>query len=958
MRKFYHLLAVAVLSFSFAGKATANPVTPDVANFSFLVDPPTNNVKFWSTSVFGSEPGPRFLQWVFGDNTQQYSGIHDSVNHHYPTAAIYNACLRIYRIRPTLNDTVLTAYICKPVEIPVYCSASFDIINSTGSPFLKYFIAHPFHNQNKKPVEICWHFGDSHDTCIQYSNTYGGPYVVSHRYADTGRFYVCVNIHYDGGCQSTSCSWIHIEVPDSCGADFERLLTPSINPLLAYFRALPSNNHNRKPARICWQFGDGHDTCLNYTESYTGQYAVAHLYAVAGTYNVCVNILYFGGCEAHKCKNINIIRPDSCAADFERLPNTTPNPLTANYKALPYHNNGKKPLRVCWYFGDGHDTCLYYTVTYTGMYTVTHTYAAPATYQVCVSILYDGGCLAYKCKPIIISRPDSCAADFERLPNTTPNPLTANYKALPYHNNGKKPVRVCWHFGDGHDTCLYYTVTYTGMYTVTHTYAAPATYQVCVSILYDGGCLAYKCKPIIISRPDSCAADFERLPNTTPNPLIANYKALPYHSNNKKPVRVCWQFGDGHDTCLYYTVTYTGMYNVIHTYRFPGLYQVCVSILYDGGCLAYKCKSLQIGRPDTCGADFERLPSPTANPLLVYLRALPQHNNNRKPSRICWQFGDGHDTCINYPENDTLPYVVSHRYAQPGTYNVCIHILYFGGCEAGKCKYIQVYPPPTCSVTLFELTQSATSLTRGFVAIPTTVPYSRPQRVCWHFGDGHDTCIIIPATPPVVTLTITHTYPGPGVYHACVDILFVNGCQAADCREVVIRGEHNICGGYETDSLTGPRTFLFRGFSIHGPNDSAIAYHWSFGDGSSAAGRIVTHTYATPGEYRVCLLINTLLGCETRICKTLRVPGPHQANLVLWPNPVLTELHADFFSLFTEQVNVRIVNAAGNIVRSTVKNATVGLNTWVFDVSTLFPGVYSFQVQSSNQFASAIFLKL
>src|SRR5205814_94793 len=157
-------------------------------------------------------------------------------------------------------------------------------------------------------------------------------------------------------------------------------------------------------SQVCWHFDDGHDTCINYTETYTGLYVVSHLYLQSGQYNVCVNIHYYGGCEANKCKPILVSRPDTCAADFERLQSSNTNPLRAYYKALPQHNNNRMPSRVCWTFGEAGrgDTCINYTETYTGQYVVVHEYLHPGLFQVCVHIQYYGGCEASKCKPIQI----------------------------------------------------------------------------------------------------------------------------------------------------------------------------------------------------------------------------------------------------------------------------------------------------------------------------------------------------------------------------------------------------------------------------------------------------------------------------------------------------------------------------------------------------------------------------
>ena len=159
------------------------------------------------------------------------------------------------------------------------------------------------------------------------------------------------------------------------------------------------------------------------------------------------------------------------------------------------------------------------------------------------------------------------------------------------------------------------------------------------------------------------------------------------------------------------------------------------------------------------------------------------------------------------------------------------------------------------------------------------------------------------------------------------------------------------------DSLIGPRTYRFKGYSIHAPSDQVTQWRWTFGDGTSAFGQEVTHTYNQGGNYTVCLLITTQQGCETRICKPLHIPGTNTSILQLSPNPVINILNASFFSTHNEPMTIRILNNMGMIVRTYVRNANVGPNTWSFDLSTLLPGLYQFIVQSPNQYASGMFLK-
>jgi hypothetical protein len=260
-------------------------------------------------------------------------------------------------------------------------------------------------------------------------------------------------------------------------------------------------------------------------------------------------------------------------------------------------------------------------------------------------------------------------------------------------------------------------------------------------------------------------------------------------------------------------------------------------------------------------------------------------------------------------------------------------------------------------VKLFEITPSINSLVRGFYATATTSDNKKPVRICWYFGDGTDTCIQLNTISAWQQLVIRHTYPAPGVYKACIKILFEGGCVAYDCEEVIIRSSTNTCGGYMTDSMVSPRTIKFKGFAIHNANDPVIGYRWSFGDGSGASGPEATHTYNQPGSYEVCLTIKTQQGCETRICKKLNVPGNTQPVLHISPNPVTNVMNLLFYSTHTEPVTIRIVNGFGVIVRTYTKNASTGANNWSFDLSTLVAGSYTLYVQSPNQLSSQLFIK-
>lgn len=744
-------------------------------------------------------------------------------------------------------------------------------------------------------------------------------------------------------------------VYDTCGANFEKLASATANVLSAGFVALPSDSSDKKPEQICWDFGDGRDTCVQYDPAINSNYFVSHTYYHTGAYEVCVKILYQGGCQADKCKSIQIGDADSCSIKFETV-NSTSNTLGKYFTAQPWDALGKKPVLICWDFGDSQDSCIQYSTSYTGSYAIFHAYPHSGSYNVCVKVQFDGGCESHYCSPVEVGdASDSCSADFE-TGFISSIPLGRHFRAIPWNNQNKKPVYICWNFGDQHDTCVQYSNTYTGSYDVYHIYRERGLYEVCVRIVYDGGCEAKKCKVIQIGEPDSCSASFEVI-SVTSDPLRKYFVAKPWNNHDKKPLLICWNFGDNHDTCIQFSTTYTGTYAISHSYLRSGMYNVCVRIHYDGGCQSYYCHAVQVGEADSCKADFERIPvTAGSDPRLVKYRAIPGNDHDKKPAKICWVFGDGKDTCISYPENYTGEYTVGHHYDHSGIYEVCVRIIYFGGCEAKRCKILHLFfYNSECRVRLYQIVSSVASLSRVFYFASGND--ARPARVCWSFGDGTDTCVSIDPNTTDIPRHIKHEYPGPGTYHACAKVLFTNGCTASDCVEVSIRSLTDLCGGYYTDSLINPATYLFKGFSIHKADDAVTGYRWMFGDGSSATGQTATHTYGAAGVYRVCLIITTQNGCETKICNDVRIAGDNQARLLLTPNPVISILHALFYSTHNEGVKIKIINANGAVVKEYSRDAVTGANMWDFDVSGLVPGMYTFVVQSPNQFASGIFFK-
>ncbi|HET7898082.1 MAG TPA: PKD domain-containing protein [Flavisolibacter sp.] len=421
-----------------------------------------------------------------------------------------------------------------------------------------------------------------------------------------------------------------------------------------------------------------------------------------------------------------------------------------------------------------------------------------------------------------------------------------------------------------------------------------------------------------------------------------------------------WSFGDG------VTVGTGALDGTAHHYATGGRYEVCLKIYryptntHDSILLGSACKVIEFPTTATmgdCSADFTLQPI-TSNAYGRKLVAQIGHSRGKKPLRVCWKFGDGKERCTDYANTYTGDYWMEHVYDKPGVYEACVDIRYEDGCESHKCKNINIAQADQtkCEAVVADVTGNAATPERKFYAY--LQANRTAEKICWKFGDGRDTCIDMRNPMDPEQLRVTHRYPAPGSYNVCIRVVYTGGCVAENCKKVEITmPKNNICGGYFTDSVVTENTIRFAATGIHNPDDFVTGYLWTFGDGTSATQQQLNHKFSAPGTYAVCVVIKTHAGCETKICKPLEVKGHSEAQLTLMPNPVINTLTAIFQSNFQQTVSVRIYNSSGRLVKSYSRNVLAGANTWSFDLSGLSTGVYSMVVQSSNQFATAIFFK-
>lgn len=123
---------------------------------------------------------------------------------------------------------------------------------------------------------------------------------------------------------------------------------------------------------------------------------------------------------------------------------------------------------------------------------------------------------------------------------------------------------------------------------------------------------------------------------------------------------------------------------------------------------------------------------------------------------------------------------------------------------------------------------------------------------------------------------------------------------------------------------------------------------WIWGDGSqsaySAPNTNVSHTYALPGTYNVCLRTYNYCG-ENDSCLSVTITAvddPEPANIRLYPNPAGSEITIE--NPYPGQIIVNIYDLRGKLTDSQVFYNNVNR----MNISALEPGVYLFELQLSN----------
>ncbi|MCD4772453.1 MAG: PKD domain-containing protein [Bacteroidales bacterium] len=202
-----------------------------------------------------------------------------------------------------------------------------------------------------------------------------------------------------------------------------------------------------------------------------------------------------------------------------------------------------------------------------------------------------------------------------------------------------------------------------------------------------------------------------------------------------------------------------------------------------------------------------------------------------------------HDTTINNPVIG-VPIIADFEICDDSTTNDCQADFYYVSDSSN-----------TSTVYFYDQSTPAGSINSWF----------------WNFGDGTSSSEQNP----------THLFNN-GTYNVCLTIQTIQGpngsCTSTTCMDVYVSGGsggdcmanfYYALNNYNSDS----NVVSFIDTSI--PFGNIEFWSWDFGDGTTSSDQNPIHIYAQPGNYNVCLTINTFQGsggsCTSTTCQDVYV---------------------------------------------------------------------------------------
>ena len=316
-----------------------------------------------------------------------------------------------------------------------------------------------------------------------------------------------------------------------------------------------------------------------------------------------------------------------------------------------------------------------------------------------------------------------------------------------------------------------------------------------------------------------------------------------------------------------------------HTFSDPGTYAVKLWVLDDCGLISTRdAFEVVISDPDPClnnqppeavaGDDQVGEPGDSF--------AFDGSASNDPDGQIAsyhWDFGDG---------STATGAQVNHSYDAAGVYAVTLTVSDACGDSDSDELLVEVANPCANNVAPFaEAGDDQAGEPGDLFSFDGSASYDSDGALAsyhWDLGDGNT----------AEGAVVSHAYDAAGDY--TVTLTVTDNCGGQDSDALAVTVEDPPCANNAPPVAdAGPNAagdagvaLSFNGSGSYDPDGSVTAWQWDFGDGQTASGAAVSHTFAAAGTYTVQLTVTDDCGASASDTLVATVQGgapqPLQAN--------------------------------------------------------------------------------
>ena len=505
-----------------------------------------------------------------------------------------------------------------------------------------------------------WEFGDG--------GTATGARV-SHRYTRPGQYTARLTVtDKDGGQDADTASVQVSSLPNQPPRAVIEGPTQGLVGAVLNFNGSSSSDPDGHIGSYQWNFGDG---------ATAGGVNVSHKYGQAGNYNVVLTVTDDRGGSDTSTYTVRIEPVVTNQPPVAQI-NGPASALVGEqviFDSANSHDPDGQIVRYEWDYGDSAPRAAG-----SGESTVAHTYNAPGSYKVTLTVTDNGGLTATAHHTIVVQAPAPNQPPVAQISGPTRGTVGEQviFDSANSHDPDGEIKSYVWNFGDSAPR-----TAGGGESTVAHVYDVPGTYQVSLTVTDNGGLTATAHHTIVIEAKVVNQPPVAQIHGPSNGELSQKviFDSANSHDPDGQIVSYVWNFGDGAAR-----PAGSGESTVAHVYDVPGTYQVSLTVTDNGGLTATAHHTIVIAGPPPNQPPRAVISGPNGGLVGNTLTFDGSASSDPDGSIVtfAWSFSDG---------ATATGAQVSRTFNAPGSYNVVLTVTDNGGLSDTSTYTIQITQP-------------------------------------------------------------------------------------------------------------------------------------------------------------------------------------------------------------------------------------------------------------------------